>query len=60
MDKIRIWFKDEFYSKYFENVTNWEFEDGFLKITNNEGVWYVATVSIHYMIIGEQEAGNEH
>ena len=55
MDKIRIWFKNEWASKYIENVTNWEFEADYLKITNNEGTYFVATDTIHYLIIGSMD-----
>ena len=55
MDKIRIWFKNEWASKYIENITKWEFEADYLKITNNEGTYFVATDTIHYLIIGSMD-----
>ena len=55
MDKIRIWFKNEWASKYIENVTEWKFETDYLVIKNNEGVYFVATDTIHYLIIGSME-----
>lgn len=43
MDKIRVWFKDEYYSSYFENVVAWEFYGDFFKFLNNEGIHYIDT-----------------
>lgn len=58
MDKIRIWFKNEWASKYIENVTEWKFELGYLVIKSNEGSYFVATETIQYLIIGSMEDEN--
>ena len=55
MDKIRIWFKDEFYTSYFENVTSWEFDGDFFKFKNDEGEHYIDTKSIKQLLIGPME-----
>ena len=60
MDKIRIWFKDEFYTSYYENVIAWEFVDNFFKFTNDEGVYYVDTSTIKQLLIGPMEEEGEH
>ena len=60
MDRIRIWFKDEFYTSYYENVIAWDFIDNFFKFTNDEGVHYVATGTIKQLLIGPMEEEGEH
>lgn len=60
MDRIRIWFKDEFYTSYHENVIAWEFIDNFFKFTNDEGVHYVDTGTIKQLLIGPMEEEGEH
>lgn len=58
MDKIRVWFKDEFYTSYFENVTAWEFDGDFFKFLNDEGEHYIDTKSIKQLLIGPMEEVN--
>lgn len=58
MDKIRIWFKNEWASKYIENVTKWEFEADYLKITTKEELYFVQTDTIQYLMIGSMEDEN--
>ena len=58
MDKIRIWFKDEWASKYIENVTKWKFETDYLIIYSKEGTYFVKTDTIQYLIIGSMEDEN--
>lgn len=55
MDKIRIWFKNEWASKYIENVTEWKFETDYLVIKSKEGIYFVSTDTIHYLIIGSMD-----
>ena len=58
MDKIRIWFKNEWASKYIENVTNWEFSGDYLEITTKEGLYFVKTDTIQCLMIGSMEDEN--
>ncbi len=58
MDKIRIWFKNEWASKYIENVTNWEFSGDYLEITTKEDLYFVKTDTIQYLMIGSMEDEN--
>lgn len=55
MDKIRIWFKDEFYSDYYENVTNWEISDNFFIISQEKTTTYIKISEIKQILIGSME-----
>ena len=58
MDKIRIWFKNEWASKYIENVATWEFNGDYLEITTKEELYFVQTDTIQYLMIGSMEDEN--
>ena len=60
MNRIRIWFKDEYYSSYFENVISWEFDGDFFKFLNDEGGYYIDTKSIKQLLIGPMKEEGEH
>ena len=55
MDKIRIWFKDDIYSDYYENVTNWDFEDEFFVISQEKKTTYIKISEIKQILIGSME-----
>ena len=55
MDKIRIWFKSDFYSDYYENVTNWEICDDFFIIFQEKATTYIAISEIKQILIGSME-----
>ena len=55
MDKIRIWFKDAFYSDYYENVTNWDFDGDFFVISQEKKISYIKLSEIKQILIGSME-----
>lgn len=59
MDKIRIWFKDAFYSDYYENVTNWDFDGDFFVISQEKKINYIKLSEIKQILIGSMEEGED-